>query len=127
MSTPSCIRKNDLPNNTYQENIKAIRKRNLNRIIIAYLNIISIKNRSELLVSQIVREVGILVISERTLDDSFPFGSFKFPTFFIPITRDHEKIVGGLLVVRKEIPTKHSLKEIATVECILNFCKKDWL
>ena len=72
---------NDLRNNIYQKSLKTIRKRNFNRIIIAYLNINSIKNRFKLLVSQIVGEVGVLVTSGTTLDDSFPFGLFKIPAF----------------------------------------------
>ena len=72
---------NDLPNNIYQKSLKAIRKRNFIRIIIAYLNINSIKNRFKLLVSQIIAEVGVLVTLETTLDDSFPFGFFKILAF----------------------------------------------
>ena len=73
--------KNYLSNNIYQESIKAIRKRNFNCIVIAYLTINSIKSRFELLVSQIVGEVGVLVISETMLEDSFILGRSNFQLF----------------------------------------------
>ena len=113
-------------------------KRNFNRIVIAHLNINSIKNRSELLVCQIVGKVDVLVISETTLNNSYPSGTFKFPVFLTPFTRDHNRVVGGLLwwtvfgrfFVRKYIPTKYSSKEIVPVEGIYiesNLCMKSWL
>ena len=34
-----------------------------------------------------------------TTADSFPFESFSFPTFSAPFRRDHDKFVGGLLVI----------------------------
>ena len=83
-----------------------------------------------MLVSQIVGEMGVLVISETMLEDSFLLGRSNFRLFLTPITRDNERLVGGLLVLRKDIPTKNSLKEIATVECgyvELNLRKKSWL
>ena len=46
-----------------------------------------------------VGEVGVFVISETTIDDSFPLGSFNFPTFSTPFRRDHDKFVGELLIV----------------------------
>ena len=82
-------------------------------------------------VSQIVGEMGVLVISETMLEDSFLLGRSNFRLFLTPIMRDNERLVGGLLLVlRKDIPTKNSLKEIATVECgyvELNLRKKSWL
>ena len=68
-----------------------------------------------MLVSQIVGEMGVLVISETMLEDSFLLGRSNFRLFLTPITRDNERLVGGLLVLRKDIPTKNSLEEIATV------------
>ena len=50
-------------------------------------------------INSIKGKVGVFVISEKTLDDFFPFGSFKFPSFSTPYRRDHEKFVGELVIV----------------------------
>ena len=58
-------------------NIRDVRKINLKRIILAHLNINSIRNKFNKLVDQIKGNVDIMVISETKLDDSFPNGQFK--------------------------------------------------
>ena len=58
------------------ESLKAIRKRNLNRIVVAHLNINSLRNKFDYLIEQIMGNIYILVISETKLDSSFPAGQF---------------------------------------------------
>ena len=58
------------------ESLKAIRKRNLNRIVVAHLNINSLRNKFDYLIEQITGNIDILMISETKLDSSFPMGQF---------------------------------------------------
>ena len=53
-------------------NLKFIRKGNFNRLVLAHININSIRNRFDNLVQQIANNVDILMISETKLDNSFP-------------------------------------------------------
>ena len=49
----------------------------LNRIVLAHLNIDSLRNKLDLLADQIKGNVDVLAISETKLDDSFPTEQFK--------------------------------------------------
>ena len=62
-------------------NIRDVRKIILKRIILAHLNINSIRNKFNKLVDQIKGNVDIMVISKTKLDDSFPNGQFKIPGY----------------------------------------------
>ena len=62
-------------------NIRDVRKINLKRIILAHLNINSIRNKFNKLADQIKGNVDIMVISKTKLDDSFPNGQFKIPGY----------------------------------------------
>ena len=57
-------------------NLNAIRKRNINRLIIRQLNINSLRNKYESLVQQITGNIDILMVSETKLDNSFPVSQF---------------------------------------------------
>ena len=61
---------------------KSLRLKNLNRLICAHLNINSVKNKLDSLLNITNNNVGILTISERKLDSSFPMRySFSFMNF----------------------------------------------
>ena len=49
------------------ESLKAIRKRDLNRIVVAHLNINSLRIKFDYLIEQITGNIGILMISEKSL------------------------------------------------------------
>ena len=49
------------------ESLKSIRKRNLNRIVVAHLNINSLGIKFDYLIEQITGNIGILMISEKSL------------------------------------------------------------
>ena len=59
---------------SYEENLKDIRKKNLWNIVIGHFNINSLRNKFDLLVEQIKGIIDVLDISETKLDDSFPLG-----------------------------------------------------
>ena len=56
--------------------LKSIRIRNLNKIVIGHLNINSLRNKFDFLVTQVKEYIDILMMSEKKLDESFPIGQF---------------------------------------------------
>ena len=63
-------------NSDVYSNLENIRKNNSKKIIIAHLNINSIRNKFDFLADIIKDNIDILMISESKLDDSFPKVSF---------------------------------------------------
>ena len=76
--------------------LKSVRRKNLHQILFAHLNINSLRNRFDALVDHIKRNVGILVISETKLDESFPEGQFEIPGFTSPFPQDRNEFGGEL-------------------------------
>ena len=58
-----------------------IRTKNPNRIVLAHLNINSLRNKFDILIDQITGKVDVMVISDTKLDDSFPESQFKIPGY----------------------------------------------
>ena len=54
--------------------LRAHRKKNLNKLIMAHLNVNSLRNKLEFLKEQIQDNIDILMISETKIDASFPIG-----------------------------------------------------
>ena len=67
---------------------KALRLKNFNKLIIAHLNINSLRNKFEFLISLIDDNIDILMISETKLDQSFPTNQFMINGFSIPFRLD---------------------------------------
>ena len=113
------------------KSLKDVRIKNLNRIVLAHLNISSLRNKFDLLTDQIKGNVDVLVISETKLDDSFPTGQFKIPGYASPSRLDRDENGGGIMVfVREDIPVKFLSSENKPIEAFffeLNFHKKKWL
>ena len=64
-----------------KSSLKTIRDDSLNKLIFAHLNINSIRNKFEELISQVKRTVDALMISETKIDDSFPIANFLIGGF----------------------------------------------
>ena len=64
------------------------------KLIIAHLNISSIRNKFDSLSFMIENNVDILLISETKLDDSFPSGQFKICGFSMPYRYDRDSMGG---------------------------------
>ena len=113
------------------KSLKDVRIKNLNRIVLAHLNINSLRNKFDLLIDQIKGNVDVLVISETKLDDSFPTGQFKILGYASPFRLDRDENGGGIMVfVREDIPVKFLSSENKPIEAFffeLNFHKKKWL
>ena len=113
--------------------LKDLKIKNHKGIIIAYLNINSIRNKFELLKCIISDNIGILTIAETKLDSNFTTNQFLLEGFRPPFRYDRNSNGGGILVyVREGVPAK----EIKTynfpdnIECgfvEINLKNKKWL
>ena len=109
------------------------RVKNKDKIILATLNINSIRNKFSSLSEIIANNIDILVIQETKIDASFPDGQFLIPGYKKPYRRDRNCHGGGILVyVRHDIPSKevNAIEIKGNTEGIfveLNFRKSKWL
>ena len=87
--------------------LKSIRIRNLNKIVIVHLNVNSLRNKFDFLVTQVKGYIDILMIPETKLDESFPIGQFLIDGYSVPFRLDRNENGGGILLyVRDDIPSK---------------------
>ena len=122
----------DVDSNSYfRDQLSSLRKKNLNRLILAHLNINSIRNKFDQLVNGIKGNIDVLMISETKLDDSFPSMQFLIEGYGPPYRLDRNSHGGGILVYVREdilcklIPMKNSTIEGFFLE--LNLKSKKWL
>ena len=115
------------------ELLNSIRVKNINNIIVAYLNINTFKNKYDFLKTLISDNIDAVIIGETKLDDSFPISQFKVEGFAEPFRLDRDKNGGGILIyVRDFIPCerlrKHAFPhDIEGIFLELNFRKSKWL
>ena len=77
------------------------------KIIVAHLNMNSIRNKFDALSFIIDTNIDILLISETKLDDSFSSAQFILKEFFTPFRLDRNSKGGGLLsYFREDIPSR---------------------
>ena len=70
------------------------------------MNINSIRNKFEFLSTQVKGNIGVLMVSETKIDNSFPFGNFVIDGFSTPYQLDHDSNGGGIMLyVREDIPS----------------------
>ena len=112
--------------------LKAIRLKNVNKPMIAHLNINSLRNKFEFLISLSEDNLDVLMISETKLDESFPTNQFMINGFSAPFRLDlNDKGGGIILYIREDIPSRLVSTESSQVEGffvdvnLLN--KKKWL
>ena len=112
-------------------NLNSIRKGNCNRLVLAHINISSIRNKLDISVQQITNNVDILMISETKLDNSFPKGQFLIPEYSSPYRFDRNcRGRGIMLYVREDIPSKLLSIKNQPIEGFykeINLRKKKWL
>ena len=80
--------------------LRALRKKNLNKLIIAHLNVTSLRKRLELLKEQIKDNIDILIISETKIDAGFPIGQFLLNGYSTPLRRDRYCYTFGKIFLR---------------------------
>ena len=99
-------------------NLKDIKLKNINHVVIAQLNINSLWNKFDFLKETVTGYVDIPLITEIKLDNSFPTAQFQINGFNSPYLLNSNAHSGGgiLLYVREDNPSKlekgHILKEI---------------
>ena len=87
--------------------LSSLRRKNLNRVILAQLNINSIRNKFDLLAEGIKGKVDVLMISETKIDETFPSRQFCIEEFTPPYRLDRNCHGGGILVyIREDLPSK---------------------
>ena len=84
-------------NESFGGKLKSLRIANLNRVIIAQININSIRNKFDALVSGIRGNVDILMTSETKIDDSSPTRQFLINGYTAPHRLERNSIGGGIL------------------------------
>ena len=62
------------------------------------MNINSVQNKFETLVSPVISDIDILMISETKIDESFPLSQFMIDVFSMPYRCDRKAHGGGILV-----------------------------
>ena len=84
-----------------------LRVANVNRIILAHININCLRNKFSMLSDMVVDKMDVLLISETKLDDSFNVTDFLLKGFAKPFRKDLNSNGGGILFyVRNDIPAK---------------------
>ena len=101
--------------------LNRLKSKNLNKPIIAQININFLEKKFEPLVSLVKEKVDILMVSETKLDDTFPFNQFEIEGYSQQFRLDRNCHGGGIIIyVRDHIPCKkinsHSLPR--NVECM---------
>ena len=95
------------------------------RVIIGHININSIRNKFEPLVSFINNNLDILMISETKIDDTFPGSQFLIKGFSVPYRLDRAAKGGGILLyIREDIPSKR-IKKVTFDESFEGFFYRD--
>ncbi len=109
------------------------RIRNINKIVLATLNINSIANKFDQLKLIIGNNIDVLVLTETKLDDSFPTAQFSIEGFSTPYRLDRNRHGGGVMIyVREDIPSKQLKRrgfqcDIEGIFIELNLRKEKWL
>ena len=105
--TPQPQAKNVLDKININVELRSLRVKNLNKLIIGHLNINSLRNKFELLTHQIKDNIDILMISETKLGGNFPTSQF-FMKGFSSLHRFDPNCNGGgiILYIRKDMLSK---------------------
>ena len=89
---------NEIVDHITNADLKSLRIRNLNKIVVGHLNINSIRNKFDFLAHQVKGNIDILMISETKLDESFSPSQFFFDGYSVPFCFDRNKNGSGILL-----------------------------
>ena len=106
------------------------RKCNQNKLVIAHININSLRNKFELLTEKTKGNVDISLISETKIDESFLGSEFKIDGFSNPHRVDRNENGGGIMLLfREDLPVKVLLVDNGNESCYveLTLKKTKWL
>ena len=118
-------------NTTMEEELRITCKEN---VLIAYLNINSIRNKVTALKEVISDCIDILIITETKLDESFPTSQLYITGYIPPLRVDRNQHGGGILIYIKEgIPAREisllesTSKDIEAKALEINLHRIKWL
>ena len=87
--------------------LKRIRVSNINKLVIAQLNINSLRNKFEDLKAILLNNIDILIINESKLENSFPTHQLFIEGYCTPLRLESDSNGGGVIIyVRDDIPCK---------------------
>ena len=78
--------------------LERLRSNHPQQIIIGHLNINSIRNKFEIMKPMLMHDLGIFMVTETKLDDSFPVSQFNVEGFSTPFRLDRNKNGGGIIL-----------------------------
>ena len=110
--------------------LKDLKHKNPENIILSYININSVRNKLDNLVTFLDGSVDILSIAETKIDSSFPESQFCLKGFKKPYRLDWSDTSGGLLTyIRSDIPSRlvKTNKDYQVLFVELNLRKQKWL
>ena len=97
--------------------LKTLCLKNFNKPIIAHLNMNSLRNKFEFLISLIKSNIDVFMISKTKLDESFPTSQFMINGFSPPFRLDRYDEAGGIILyIREDIPSRLISTEFSQVE-----------
>ena len=79
-----------------------LRKRNIDKIIVAHLNINSLRNKFDSLIGQITGNIDILMVSEKKPSGSFLIGQFIIEAFDVPYRVNRDGNGGRIMLSVRE-------------------------
>ena len=99
----------DTNSEIFGDKLKALRLSNVDHIMVAQINVNSIRNKFDALMTGIQNKVDILLTPETKLDETFPTRQFSIEGFTSPYRLDRNGFGGGLLAyIREDIPKQNS-------------------
>ena len=114
--------------------LKNMRLSTKNKLLIAHLNINSIRNKIEALKCVVSGNIDILIIAETKIDDTFPTNQFCIEGYMPPLRADRNQHGGGLLIyIRDGVPAREvaistlTSKEMEIKVVEINLHKVKWL
>ena len=113
-----CALKKGYSNENLKYFLSALRRKNLNTVILAQLNINSIRNKFNLLGEGIKGKVDVLMISETKIDKNFPRRQFYIEGFTPLYRLDQNCHWGGILVYVREDTSFKLIEMNGSVESI---------
>ena len=84
----NCVLGKGNSNENFKCYLSSLRRKNLNRVILAQVNINSMRNKFDLLAEGIKGKVDVLMISETKIDETFPYKRFYVEGFIPPYRLD---------------------------------------
>ena len=113
--------------------LRQLKEKNVDRPVIAQLNINFLSPKFEPLVSLIKDNVDLLMVSETKVDNTYPTDQFKIEGYSKPFRLDRDRHGGGLMIYSRDDLPCHELKahELPSdIECIfleMRIRKSKWL